>query len=162
VPSRRIVNASPLILLSKTGQLEFLQLGDVAVVVPEAVVVEVEAKGHDDPVALAIRETTWITIEPSPATPGAVLACNIDAGESAVLALALGDGSCEVVLDDKAGRNCARRLGIPCLGTLGLVVLARRLGAIPMARPVIDRLREVGLYLSDEYVREVLDRLGES
>jgi predicted nucleic acid-binding protein len=161
VPSRRIVNASPLILLSKAGQLELLRLGEVDVVVPEAVVAEVGAKGFDDPVARAIREATWLAVEPSPATPGPVLACKIDAGEAAVLSLALGDDSCEVVLDDKAGRNCARRLGISCMGSLGLVLIAKRLGAIPEARPVIGRLREVGLYLDDEYVEEVLKRLGE-
>ena len=130
-------------------------------VVPDAVVAEVGAKGPDDPVALAIRQATWLAVEPNRVTPGPVLDCKIDAGESAVLALALGDDSCEVVLDDKAGRNCARRLGIACLGSLGLVLLARRLGAIPEARPVIERLREVGLYLDDEYVEEVLKRLGE-
>ena len=67
-------------------------------------VAEVGAKGVDDPVARAFREATWLAVEPSPETPGPVLACKIDAGESAVLALALGDDTCEVVLDDKAGR----------------------------------------------------------
>ena len=130
-------------------------------VVPETVVAEVGAKGSDDPVARVVREATWISIEPSPSTPAPVLACKIDAGESAVLSLALGDPTCEVVLDDKAGRDCARRLGIPYLGSLGLVLLAKRLGVIAEVRPAIDRLREVGLYLDDEFVEEILNRLGE-
>ena len=161
MPSRRIVDASPLILLSKAGHLDLLRLGGVAVVVPEVVAAEVGAKGPDDAVARAVREAAWLAIEPSPATPGPVLDCGIDAGESAVLALALGDDSCEVVLDDKAGRSCARRLGIPCLGSLGLVLLGRRLGAIAAARPVLGRLRAVGLYLDDDFVDDVLKRLGE-
>ncbi len=39
--SRRIVNASPLILLSKTGQLDLLRLGGAEVVTPDAVIMEI-------------------------------------------------------------------------------------------------------------------------
>ena len=150
-----------MILLSKARRLDLLRIGEVAVIVPEAVVDEVGAKGEDDLVARSIREATWLAVEPNPPTPEAVLGCQIDAGESAVLALAFGVERCEVVLDDRAGRLCAKKLGIPCIGTLGLVLLAKRVGVIPAARPVIERIREVGLYLDADYVEEILKRSGE-
>jgi predicted nucleic acid-binding protein len=155
------VNASPLILLTKAGRLDLLRLGVAEVIVPDAVIAEVGAKGPHDPTALAVAGAAWIAIKTAPPMPDPVRACGLDAGESAVLALALGDTDCEVVLDDRAGRLCAARAGIACLGTLGLVLLARRLGSIPEARPVIERLRQVGLYLDDEFVGDVLKRIGE-
>jgi predicted nucleic acid-binding protein len=135
---RRIVNASPLILLSKIGQLELLRLGGAEVVAPDAAMAEIRAKGDNDPTALAIRQTSWISVVPSPAIPEPVQASKLDAGESTVLALAHGDPDCEVVLDDLEARRCAARLRIPCVGTLGLVLAARRLDVIPAARPLVE------------------------
>lgn len=65
------------------------------------------------------------------------------------------------VLDDLQARRCARTLGIPVIGTLGVVLRAKRHGIIGEARPVVARLREVGLYLSDELVERALAHLGE-
>jgi predicted nucleic acid-binding protein len=161
VPSRRIVNASPLILLAKTGRLELLQLGGADVVVPETVVAEIEAGKDYDSASERIRQAAWLSIVSVPVIPVPVQACGLDPGETAVLALAHGDSGAEVVLDDLAARRCAGRLQIPFLGTLGLVLTAKRLGVIQEARPLVDQLRQVGLYLDDELVEETLRRIGE-
>jgi predicted nucleic acid-binding protein len=161
VPSRRIVNTSPLILLTKTGRLDFLQLGGVEVVVPDTVVGEIEAGAEHDSTIEVIRRTAWLSVVPCPALPDPVRDCKLDPGESSVLALAYGDPGSEVVLDDLAARRAATRWGIPCLGTLGLVLTAKGLGAIAEARPLVDQLRRAGLYLEDEFVDEVLRRIGE-
>ena len=155
------MDASPLILLTKAGHLDLLRAGGMDVVVPDVVVAEVGAKGAHDPTARAIEQAGWLAVVPAPEMPEPVRGCNLDPGESAVLALALGDPASEVVLDDLAGRRCAARLGIRCLGTLGVVLVAKRLGTIPVARPVIERLRLVGLYVDDELVEDVLKRVGE-
>jgi predicted nucleic acid-binding protein len=155
------VNASPLILLTKAGRLDLLRLGVAEVIVPDVVVAEVGAKGPGDPTARAVADAVWIVVRSAPPMPDPVRACGLDPGESAVLALALGDPDCEVVLDDRAGRLCAGRLGIACLGTLGLILFAKRLGSIPAARPVVERLRQAGLYLDDDFVEDVLVRIGE-
>jgi predicted nucleic acid-binding protein len=161
VLSRRIVNTSPLILLTKAGQLDLLQIGGLEVVIPETVVAEIEAGAAYDSMAQVISQLRWLSVVPCPVIPDAVRACNLDAGESAVLALAHGDPKSEVVLDDLAARRCATRLRIPCLGTLGLVLTAKGLGKIREARPLVDRLRHVGLYLTDPLAEEILRRIGE-
>jgi predicted nucleic acid-binding protein len=161
VSLRRIVNASPLILLSKTGHLDLLRLGGSEVVTPDVVITEIGAKGGNDHTVEAIRKTSWLSVVPISAIPEPVRACRLDRGEMAVLALAYGDLDSEVVLDDLSGRRCAARLRIACVGTLGLVVAARRLTIIPAARPIVEQLRQVGMYLDDELVEEVLKRIGE-
>jgi predicted nucleic acid-binding protein len=65
------------------------------------------------------------------------------------------------VIDDRDARRCAKALSIPHIGTLGLVLLAKRLGLIAAARPVAERLRLSGMYLSDQVLDDALARVGE-
>ena len=65
------------------------------------------------------------------------------------------------MIDDGEARRCARSLSIPVIGTLGLVLLAKRVGRIPLARPVVERLRASGMYLSDVVINQALERVGE-
>ncbi|RUQ32319.1 MAG: DUF3368 domain-containing protein [Candidatus Competibacteraceae bacterium] len=55
-------------------------------------------------------------------------------------------------IDDGAGRRCAEMLGVPLLGTLGLVMIAKKRGFIPAARPVITRLKKQGMFLSENII----------
>lgn len=74
MPLRRIVNASPLILLAKAGQLELLQLGGAQVVVPETVVAEIDAGAAYDSTSQAIRQLNWLSIVSCPVIPERVRA----------------------------------------------------------------------------------------
>src|SRR4051795_13104123 len=87
VISRRVVNASPLIFLSKVGLLEVLRGEGVPVVVPDVVIAEVGALGPNDPSYQAVQAAGWVQVVPVPA-PAAVLPTSLDAGEAAVLTLA--------------------------------------------------------------------------
>jgi predicted nucleic acid-binding protein len=77
-------------------------------------------------------------------------------GETAVLAVALARSDCMTVLDDAAGRRCARTLGIPVIGTLGVVLRAKRQGRIASAASIMRDLCAAGLYLDDAMVATVL------
>ena len=68
---------------------------------------------------------------------------------------------CFAVIDDLEGRRCAESLGVPLRGTLGLVLRARRQGIIEEARPVVERLRLAGMYLSDWVMDAALAEVGE-
>lgn len=57
---RRIVNASPLILLSKAGRLDLLRTGAGEVVIPEPVLQEIDVKGDSDLTVQAIHASGWI------------------------------------------------------------------------------------------------------
>ena len=66
-----------------------------------------------------------------------------------------------VVLDDRAARAEADRLGIPKTGTLRLLLEAKESGIIPSVRNPLEVLRARGMRLSDEVWREVLALAGE-
>jgi predicted nucleic acid-binding protein len=91
-----------------------------------------------------------------------VLEWSLGAGESAVLSLTLEEEGRRAVLDDAEGRRCARTLGIPVIGTLGVVLRARKEGFVASAAEVLRALRSSGLFIDDEIVRRVLrELLGE-
>lgn len=47
------------------------------------------------------------------------------------------------------------------IGTLGIVLRAKKQGLVPAARPVLREVREAGLYVSDELAEKALAYLGE-
>jgi predicted nucleic acid-binding protein len=81
-------------------------------------------------------------------------------GESAVIASAL-DLRTGVVLDDRTARRCARALGLPLIGTLGVIVRAKQRGVIQAAAPIIRAVLDAGLYYGDEGVARLLAGIGE-
>jgi predicted nucleic acid-binding protein len=161
VPTRRIVNASSLILLTKIGQISLLDAEGVDVVVPAPVLREVSNLDPSDPAVRAIHDAGWSVVTPSGPVPSSVSRWKLDAGEESVLTLTMESPGCEVVIDDRAGRRCAEAHRVPLLGTVGLVILAKRIGRIAEARPIIEDLRRAGLYLRDDVIADVLKRAGE-
>ena len=156
-----VVNASPLILLSKIDQLSLLKAVGARWQVPEAVLREIRAKGPQDPVAKAVSAAAWLEIVVVDAIPNAVKAWDLDDGEASVVACALATKGALPLLDDRAGRNCARALGLSVMGTAGLLLAARATGAIPAVAPVLRRLMAAGMYLSRPAQEEILKRAGE-
>ncbi len=94
-------------------------------------------------------------------TPSTITEWRLGAGESSVLALANEHSGTETIIDDLAGRKCAASLNIAVHGTLGIVLIAKKRGLIPKARPVIEDMMQTGLYLSRAVVDRALSRVGE-
>ena len=82
-------------------------------------------------------------------------------GESEVLTLALGKPGTGVVLDDLQARKCAELFDIPLIGSLGLIVLAKRKGLLNLAKPEIERLIAVGLHIDSAILTRILIGVGE-
>jgi len=156
-----VVNASPLIFLSRGGHIDLLRELAESVVVPLKVAEEVSRRGQNDPTVRALRAAGWLRIAAPVAVPDAILQWALGAGESSVLALAAAYAPSRAIIDDLAGRRCAAALGISVVGTLGVVLRARRHGVISAARPVIEDLVAAGMYLSREVLDRALDLVGE-
>jgi predicted nucleic acid-binding protein len=65
------------------------------------------------------------------------------------------------VLDDRAARRCAVSHGISVIGSLGVVLRAKKGRKIDRARPVIEGLIAAGMFLDDEFVGRVLSSVQE-
>ena len=156
-----VVNASPLIFLSRIDRLSLLPQLAAGVVVPAAVLREVLAGKDLHPELTTLGEASWLRVEPDVPLPEEIAAWDLGAGEAQVLALARRRPSYEAVLDDQQARRCARAVGIPVVGTLGIVLRAKQRGKIAAARPLIEQLLQEGLYLSRQLVRAALGEVGE-
>ena len=156
-----IVDASPLIYLSRAGFLPLLQVLGPNLLIPEAVFREVLAKGEEDLAAQTVSATSWLVRLPSAPLSPEVVAWQLGAGESAVLSRAISHPGSLVVLDDSRARRFAQRLAIPMIGTLGVVVRARQQGLIRAARPVTESLVSHGMYISAPALAAALHLIGE-
>jgi predicted nucleic acid-binding protein len=161
----RVVNASPLIHLARVSLLELLRGPDLSidVTVPVVVLDEVLRGAGYDPSAGLVEAVSrdWLTAVPTPELHPDIDPSRIDDGEIAVLSLARGMPGSTVVLDDRAARAEADRLGIPKTGTLRLLLEAKEAGIIPSVRIPLETLRARGMRPSDAVWREVLALAGE-
>ena len=155
-----VVNASPLILLFKSGLDDLLPQLFSTIIVPEAVWDEVSRGGDTAAQKLLDNETTWIT-RGRIQIPPEILVWNLGDGESEVLSWTFTNKGFRAVIDDKAARNCAKTIGIETLGTGGILVLAKRRGLIDSVGEALDKLQAVGLYVSDEIIKLLKHRGGE-
>lgn len=156
---RIVVNASPLIVLSRAGRIDLLALAGTPIHVPESVSHEVRA--HSDEAARVLKTTEWLqTVVDAEILP-MVRGWDLGAGESAVLEWAQANRPSRAIIDDYAARKLARVLAVPVTGTLGLALLARQRGVVPSARTLVDELVRAGLYLSRSIIDRALRLVGE-
>jgi predicted nucleic acid-binding protein len=158
---RVVVDASPLIALFRAGRAELLGQLWPEIAIPGAVWREVLAGGFADRAARDLPEAPWARRVEVAAVPSSIVAWNLGAGESEVLAFALENPRFIAMVDDAESRRCARALGIPVLGTGGTLVLAKRRGLIGSVRTLLDELRAEGLWLSEEVINLLLQAAGE-
>lgn len=161
MPDRWVSNASPLIVLARSGHLDLLRALHVPVLVPAGVLAELDAGNARDGAADAVRALVVVTIVDDLEVPDTIALWRLDAGESQVLARALSIGA-GVLLDDRAARRCAQTLGLPVVGSIGLIARAKRAGLVTAAGPVIRSVVEAGLHVDDELVIAMLADLGEA
>jgi len=157
-----VLNASPLILLGKADLLK--TIGPLAQVwiIPEGVVLEIEIKNPIESYLPEASSDFKVRREKVSKIDAAIASWDLGQGESEVLTLALRKPGTGVVLDDLQARKCATVLDVPLIGTLGLILLAKRRGLLNLAKPAIDQLIDVGLHIDPVMVSSILVEIGES
>lgn len=147
-----VLNASPVIVLAKSGLLDSLiQLTEQAWI-PEPVASEVcETSDPSDPARAWIDRHSGL-VQSANSIPAFITAWDLGAGESAVLALAAENPGFTAVLDDLAARRCAQAMGLEIVGTIGLILLGKRAGVIPTASAAFDAVVAAGLYISPAHL----------
>jgi predicted nucleic acid-binding protein len=120
VDKTAVVNASPLIFLSRAGKLFLLHELAERILVPSPVAEEIAARGTGDITVKAIQDAPWVEVVSPPPIPEEIASWGLGPGESSVLAVAIASLGTVAVLDDLNGRKCAECLEIPVRGTFGI------------------------------------------
>ena len=158
---RVVADASPLIVLFKSGLADLLPGLFTEVIVPMPVRREVLAQGQVDAATAGLANARWTTSVENLPIPPTIAAWDLGAGESSVLAYAWNQPEVWAILDDRAARSCARTLRIRTLGTVGVIVLAKRRGLIPSARKALANMTDAGCWLSPDLVWAALIEAAE-
>lgn len=156
------LNASPIILLGKADLLKKVSPLAKLWIIPEGVIREVEVKRPIGPYLSEISYNSEVVQENVSKIHPSIAAWDLGRGESEVLSFALGKPGTGVVLDDLQARNCAALFDLPLIGSLGLIVLAKRKGLLNLAKPEIERLIAVGLHVDSAMLTRILIRIGEA
>lgn len=157
MPRRWVVNASPIIVLARLGHEDFLFQLASEVAIPQGVADEILAGPRDDRAYQLVRAGRFTVIQ-SPTIQPVLSAWDLGAGETEVLAAALARPGWSAVIDDRAARKCAVSFGIPSLGTLGIVILAKQHQLIPSASDVLRELLVNGFRLNESLISDALRR----
>lgn len=134
-----VADAGPLIHLSWLGRLDLLPALFEEVLVPPAVEDEVLRAGPHVPGVAALREafgSGWLKPQAvSDPGPVATLRARLDAGESEAIVL-MREGRAQVLLlDERRARATAQQEGLPVVGTIGILRMARDQDLIPAVGP---------------------------
>ena len=153
-----VSDAGPLIALGRLDKLAILVGVFREVQVPREVLAEcVRRPELPDAQAIEAAVANGFLVQ-CEATP--IRMDGLGAGESAAIGRALAIGAA-LMADDLAARHHATRLGLTVIGTLGVLVRAKRLQLLPAVRPLIDQLRATGHYLGQSTIADALRAAGE-
>lgn len=155
-----VADASPLIALARIGRLDLLRTMFGRLLLPDAVWYEVVAAGLDKAGTGIVMQADWIDRR-QVTDRGLVVLLQRDlgAGESEAIVLARETGADFVLIDERAGRTAAKRLGLRVTGLVGVLIEARERGILLDAAAVVDDLqRKAGFWLSDDLRLMVVGR----
>lgn len=159
-----VADAGPIIHLSLVGRVEFLPTLYGRVLVPSLVYGEVVREGEDLPGSHELRTADWVDVveHDSALSLFRRLQKHLQDGEAAALAVAFSRRADLVLTDDRDARLTARELSLSVRGTLGVLAEAKRRDLVPALAPLLLKLKNCGVWLSDELIAQVLHESGEA
>lgn len=156
-----ISDTSPLLYLYRIRALGWLPKLFSEVWTPNAVVRELregQQRGYDVPNP---SDYDWLKVVEPRSVPSEWLTLDLGRGELAAMALALDNPSRIVLLDDGLARRIAIAAGLKVWGTLRVLLEAKSHGLTESIEPLVDRLGDAGLWMSDDIRQRILALAGE-
>jgi predicted nucleic acid-binding protein len=149
-----VADTSPVFYLLSIGQIDLLPLIFGRILVPDEAYRELS---HPTAPEILRRWTVecpdWLEVNPvGPTDDDALL--TLGAGERAAIALALATHADLILIDERKGTSAALAKGLEVTGTLGILRLAARRGAVDL-RDALVKLRRTNF----RYRQQMLDDL---
>ncbi len=153
-----VSDSTCIISLAKIKRLKILKELFGEILIPKAVYNEIyhpEKEGFEE-----IRKADFIrVVEISDKRLAEFLKEYIDDGEAESIVLAMENNADLIILDDKDSRKIAKRFKLKVIGTLGVLLLAKKKGYIKDVKSLIDELKKKGFYVSKGVESRILRNL---
>ena len=158
-----VVNSTPLISLAILNQLGLFQKFFNNVIIPNSVYDECILNGKDKTGFDALSFVDWFHIM-SAVNIGMKqsIMIELDEGEAEVITIAKERNISLVCIDEFAGRQYAKLLGLDVIGTLGILLLAKQNGCIADLKPLFQNLISSNRHISKTLCNQILKKAGES
>ena len=150
-----VSNSSPLIALASIQRLDILPALFESILMPPVVAREIEPSIPVLPDWLSIRS-------PSVVRPSPLWRPRLGAGEREALVLAIELKADWILLDDLPARRSAEATGLNVIGTLGVLLTAKRAGLLKSIRPELDALVRTSFFVSPQLCAKLLHAAGEA
>ncbi len=159
-----VSDASPIISLSAVGRLDLLAQLYERVIVPASVYEEIATADPDRPGVKELRAAEWLsTVLPKDRVLVRALEGELDGGEAEAIALAIEVEADLLIVDERRGREVARRMGVQVIGVLGILIEAKTRRLLPAVEPNLEALlTKAGFRISPSLYRRVLEASDEA
>jgi predicted nucleic acid-binding protein len=154
-----VADASALIALAACNSLALLDAIFGKVIVPETVYLEVTQA--DKPQSDRLRSYLQGKVRAVDMQRYVLLDAFADIGETAAMLLYKEAEADYLLIDDRRGRKVAKINQIKTIGSLGVLLQAKRMGLVPRVKPLIDLIAASPVYIGKNLMQIVLELAGE-
>ena len=159
---KRIIvsDATPVIAFSRINRLKLLQEIVREIIIPEEVSSELFKYKKSD--IKSLKNYKWIRVEKIRSQNNVeLLLPTLDRGEAEVIILSKELKADLVIIDELSARKVAMMMGLPLIGTVGLLIAAKENKLIEKVKPLLDEMIVSGIRYGEEFYRKVLAEIGE-
>ena len=152
-----VSDTTPISELAKVDHLNLLPKLFGKVVIPQGVFDELQVGEH--PAAQLVQNLSWlevVTVDNQQLVRELQQSFKLDLGESEAIALAEEISASQLLIDERAARKVAMAQKLPLIGTVGILLLAKRRGLLDSVKDVLDEMQEQGMRISDRLYVQVL------
>ena len=152
-----VSDTTPISELAKVDHLDLLPKLFGKVVIPQGVFDELQVGEH--PAAKLVQNLSWlevVTVDNQQLVRELQQSFKLDLGESEAIALAEELSASQLLIDERAARKVAMARKLPLIGTVGILLLAKRRGLLDSVKNVLDEMQAQGMRISDRLYVHVL------
>ena len=152
-----VSDTTPISELAKVDHLDLLPKLFGKVVIPQGVFNELQVGEH--PAAKLVQDLSWlevVTVDNQQLVRELQQSFKLDLGESEAIALAEEISASQLLIDERAARKVAMARKLPLIGTVGILLLAKRRGLLDSVKDVLDEMKAQGMRISDRLYVQVL------
>ena len=157
-----VSNTGPLIALALIDRLDILQIIFQKVIIPEAVHKEMLEGGDSSHGLHSYQNASQINVQSLSTSTDPLLQNILDIGEASVIQLAREVKADYVLIDERKARKIARDIfGLKVIGTVRILVEAKRKGILNNVGNALNKMRDSGYRIHDDIVAFALKEAGE-